>query len=292
MTEEKAPNVIATRISSPLASPPQSPTLRIDAAGVYYRELNARLRELVSNGTKRIELHNVYGQRYIGTDLDRPVDIEIFGVPGNDLGAFMDGPRIIVHGNAQDGCGNTMNSGEIIIHGHAGDITGLSARGGKIFVRDDVGYRAGIHMKEYQDKKPVLVIGGTAQDFLGEYMAGGVLIILGLNPSGLSPQEPALNKVNGRSLGEGECPLKQVQGKFIGTGMHGGVIYLRGSVKDFQLGKEVGIAELDEKDRLVLKQLVGEFAQHFSYDAEEILYHKFAKLFPLYLRPYGRLYAY
>ncbi len=26
----------------------------------------------------------------------------------------------------------------------------LSARGGKIFIRDDVGYRAGIHMKEYQ----------------------------------------------------------------------------------------------------------------------------------------------
>jgi len=254
--------------------------IKIDANGIFYRELNARLRKIVSNGTNRIELHNVCGQRYIGTDLRKPVDIEIFGTPGNDLGAFMDGPRIIVHGNAQDGCGNTMNSGEIIIHGHAGDITGLSARGGKIFVRDDVGYRAGIHMKEYQDKKPVLVIGGTAQDFLGEYMAGGVLIILGLNPSGLSPQ--------GRSLGEGE----RHKAKFIGTGMHGGVIYLRGSVKDFQLGKEVGIAELDEKDRLLLKQLVGEFAQHFSYDAEEILKHKFAKLFPLYLRPYGRLYAY
>jgi glutamate synthase domain-containing protein 3 len=109
------------------------------------------------------------------------VDIEIFGTPGNDLGAFMNGPRIIVHGNAQDGCGNTMNEGEIIIHGHAGDIIGLSARGGKIFVREDVGYRAGIHMKEYQGKKPVLVIGGTAQDFLGEYMAGGVLILLGLD---------------------------------------------------------------------------------------------------------------
>ncbi len=82
--------------------------LKIDASGVYYRELNARLREVVSNGTHRIELRNVCGQRYIGTDLDKPVGIEIFGTPGNDLGAFMDGPRIAVHGNAQDGCGNTM----------------------------------------------------------------------------------------------------------------------------------------------------------------------------------------
>ncbi|HEY4711424.1 MAG TPA: hypothetical protein VIH69_01910 [Dehalococcoidia bacterium] len=242
----------------------------IDAQGVFFRELNDKLRQATWNGTRRIELRNVYGQRYIGTDLDKAVEIEIFGTPGNDLGAFMDGPRIVVHGNAQDGCGNTMNSGEIIIHGHAGDILGLSARGGKIFVREDVGYRAGIHMKEYQDKKPMVVIGGTAQDFLGEYMAGGILILLGLN------------------LKEGE----QHKANFIGTGMHGGVIYMRGEAQKLQLGKEVSAAELDENDYLILKELVGEFAYHFGYDAEEILKYKFTKLFPLYLRPYGRLYAY
>jgi glutamate synthase domain-containing protein 3 len=244
--------------------------VKIDAGGVYYRELNASLRKAITNSTRRIELRNVYGQRYIGTDLDKPVDIEIFGTPGNDLGAFMNGPRIIVHGNAQDGCGNTMNEGEIVIHGHAGDIIGLSARGGKIFVREDVGYRAGIHMKEYQGRRPALVIGGTAQDFVGEYMAGGVLILLGLN------------------LKEGE----NHKANFIGTGMHGGVIYLRGSVEEHQLGKEVGVAKLDEADLKVLRQLVGEFAAHFGYDADEIMNHKFIKLFPRWLRPYGRLYAY
>jgi len=158
--------------------------INIDAAGIYYRELNTSLRKAVSDGAQKIKIQNVHGQRYIGTDLDKPVEIEITGTPGNDLGAFMDGPQIIVRGNAQDGCGNTMNDGEIIVHGHAGDIVGLSARGGKIFIKEDVGYRAGIHMKEYQDKKPVLVIGGTAQDFLGEYMAGGVLILLGMNLPG------------------------------------------------------------------------------------------------------------
>jgi len=244
--------------------------VKIDASGVYYRELNARLREAASNGARRIELHNVHGQRYIGSDLDRPVELEIFGTPGNDLGAFMDGPRIIVHGNAQDGCGNTMNEGEIVVHGHAGDIIGLSARGGRIFVREDVGYRAGIHMKEYQGKKPVLVIGGTAQDFLGEYMAGGILILLGLN------------------LGEGE----RYKARFIGTGMHGGVIYLRGNIEDYQVGKEVGVAELEENDHRILRQFIGEFAARFSYETEVILRHKFMKLFPRWLRPYGRLYAY
>jgi len=244
--------------------------VKIDALGLLTRELNLRLREASSNGTQRIEIHNVYGQRYIGTDLNTRVEIEIFGTPGNDLGAFMDGPKIIVRGNAQDGCGNTMNDGEIVVHGHAGDVIGLSARGGKIFVRESVGYRAGIHMKEYEDKKPVLVIGDTAQDFLGEYMAGGILILLGLN---LKPGEN--HKAN-----------------YIGTGMHGGVIYLRGSVNDYQLGKEIGVSELDETDLLNLEQYVAEFAAHFNYKAGDILNHKFIKLFPLYLRPYGRLYAY
>ena len=244
--------------------------VKIAASGVYYRELNASLREAASNGARKIGLYNVYGQRYIGTNLDKSVELEIFGTPGNDLGAFMNGPRIIVHGNAQDGCGNTMNEGEIIIHGHAGDIIGLSARGGKIFVREDVGYRAGIHMKEYQGKKPVLVIGGTAQDFLGEYMAGGIMILLGLN------------------LSEG----KHHKARFIGTGMHGGVIYMRGNIEDYQLGKEVGIAEMEENDHRILRQLVGEFAAHFGYETEAILRHKFIKLFPRWLRPYGRLYTY
>ncbi len=244
--------------------------VRIDASGVYYRDLNTRLRDVTCNGTRKIELRNVYGQRYIGTDLNEPVEIEIFGTPGNDLGAFMNGPKITVYGNAQDGCGNTMNDGEIIVHGHAGDTVGLSARGGKIFIREDVGYRAGIHMKEYKDKKSTIVIGGTAQDFVGEYMAGGILILLGMN------------------LSQG----KSHKAKFIGTGMHGGVIYIRGNVEEYQLGKEVGVAEPDENDTRVLQKLVGEFAGHFGYDAEEILQKTFIKLYPRSLRPYGRLYAY
>ena len=94
----------------------------------------------------------------------------------------MNGPKMIVHGNAQDGSGNTMNEGQIVIHGHAGDVTGNSMRGGKIFVRDYVGYRVGIHMKEYENKVPTIVIGETAGDFLAEYMAGGSNPRLGLKP--------------------------------------------------------------------------------------------------------------
>jgi glutamate synthase domain-containing protein 3 len=238
--------------------------------GLHYREVNTLLRQAVDDGVDRIELHNVYGQRYLGTDLHRPIEIHIHGTPGNDLASFMDGPRIVVHGNAQDGCGNTMNEGEVIIHGRAGDVTGHSMRGGKIFIRDDVGYRVAIHMKEYEDKRPSIVIGGTAQHFLGEYMAGGVLIVLGLT---LRPGE-------------------RHTANFIGTGMHGGVMYIRGEVDDYQLGKEVGQVPLEDADHALLERLVTEFAGHFGYDAQAILDRPFTKLIPLSLRPYGRLYAY
>lgn len=244
--------------------------LEIDAANVQYRELNTRLRNAAVSGTQKMVIRNVDGQRYIGTNLGKPVEVEVYGTGGNDLGAFMDGPRIVVHGNVQDGCGSTMDGGEIIVHGHAGDILGMGARGGKVFVRGDAGRRAGMHMKGSVGKKPVVVIGGTAQDYLGQYMAGGTLILLGLT---LEEDEP-------HAAG------------FVGTGMHGGVIYLRGTIEDRQLGNEVGRADLDEKDLLELRRYVTEFAGHFGYDAEEILRHKFTKLLPLHLGPHGRLYAY
>jgi glutamate synthase domain-containing protein 3 len=125
-------------------------------------------------------------------------------------------------------------------------------------------------MKEYQEKKPVIVIGGTAQDFLGEYMAGGVLILLGLN------------------LGKG----KSHRSKYVGTGMHGGVIYVRGNIAAWQLGREVGIIEAGEADADILHKHIVEFAGKFGYDAGEIMQHKFLRLYPRWLRPYGRLYAY
>jgi len=248
----------------------QSPVTEINVQDMATHDLNNRLKQAVAAGAKRILLKNVCGQRYIGTEINQPVEIEIEGTPGNDLGSFMNGPHLIVHGNAQDGCGNTMNEGEIVVHGHAGDITGLSARGGKIFIREGVGYRAGIHIKEYDDKKPSIVIGGTAQDFFGEYMAGGVMVLLGLNM-----KDDDYHRT-----------------RYVGTGMHGGVIYMRGKLEDHQLGKEVGRAELGDADRAMLSDLVEQFADHFDIDGKKILAHKFMKLFPLYHRPYGRLYAY
>ncbi len=241
--------------------------VKINAEGLYYKELNSLLREVIKGDVERIELHNVCGQRYLGTDLDTTIQIDVYGTPGNDLGAFMSGPKMVIHGNAQDASGNTMNDGQIIVNGSAGDLTGHSMRGGKIFVKDYVGYRVGIHMKEYQHKVPQIIIGETAGDFLAEYMAGGIILILGLN------------------LKEGE----KCKARFVGTGIHGGVIYERGEILEPEAGTKT--LPVGKRDLQVIESLVGEYCSNFGADPKTILNSKFKKILPLSKRPYEKLYS-
>jgi len=231
--------------------------MRIDAEGIHYRQLNERIHQAIRDGEKHFILDNVRGQRYIGTGLDASVRIVINGVPGQDLAAFMNGAEIIVHDNVQDGTGNTMNKGKIVVHGDAGDVLGHAMRGGKIFVRDNVGYRAGIHIKAYQEHSPVVVVGGTAKDYFGEYMAGGMLIVLGL-------------KSDGRPL----------VGEWLGTGMHGGLIYLRGNVEPCQLGREVGISAITDDEWHYLKEILAEYKNDFGL-SQEFTREEFQKFYPV-----------
>ena len=264
LQEEKLTPEIDSRLLSRVKV--ENGVYKINAEGLYYRDLNCLLRAMSRSGAERVEIHGVCGQRYIGTDLDVAIQIDVYGTPGNDLGAFMSGPKLTIHGNAQDGCGNTMNEGQIVVHGHAGDITGHSMRGGRIFIRGDVGYRAGIHMKEYQNKKPQIVIGGTPQDFLAEYMAGGVLMVLGLN------------------LKEHE----RCTARFVATGMHGGVIYMRGDILKLSTGTKV--VKVGKRDMRVIEGLARDFCRYFGNDFSEVMNKQFHKVVPVSKRPYGDLY--
>jgi len=243
--------------------------IHIDAKDMHYRVLNEKIRELANGGEIEVELDNVCGQKYIGDGLKARMKIYINGVPGNDLAIFMDGPEIVVRGNGQDGIGNTMNSGKVIVHGNAGDVIGYAMRGGKIFIKGDVGYRVGIHMKAYQDNVPIIVIGGGASDFLGEYMAGGIIVLLGLHHDDGKP----------------------LAGDYVGTGMHGGVIYVRGDIDEYNLGREVIKSEPEAKDVSTLGKLVGEYCTYFGSDFDDIMRKPFIKLAPRSHRPYGNLYT-
>ena len=243
--------------------------MRFDAENVHYRDLNGQVHDMLAGGGE-ITIDNVLGHRYLGVGLGKAARVVLNGVPGNDLGVFLNGAEIVVNDNSQDGVGNTMNAGRIVIHGDAGDVLGHSMRGGSIFVRGSVGYRAGIHMKAYRSQTPVIVVGGTAGDYLGEYMAGGVLVVLGL-------------------CGHDGSPV----GDYLGTGMHGGVIYLRGKADSYQLGREVVASELSEEDWECLSVLLSEYGALFGDASVAGLQRgEFRKYTPYTTRPYGRLYAY
>ena len=243
----------------------------IEARGVYYRNLNEAVRAAFAAGAKKIRLQHVNGQRYIGNGISgSDLRIEIDGVPGNDLAMFMDGPTVVVSGNAQDGVGNTMNAGTVYVHGDAGDVLGYGMRGGRVFVHGDVGYRVGIHMKAYENLVPVMCCGGNARDFFGEYMAGGVLVLLGYHT---------------------QFPSQPLVGSFCGSGMHGGVIFLRGEVQQWQVGKECGIFTADEEDMKTLAPVVEEWCKEFGEDSAAVMSESFTKLVPVSHRPYGKLYT-
>jgi glutamate synthase domain-containing protein 3 len=233
---------------------------------MHFTTLNCIMRKAMRQGCKYIELLGVMGQRYIAsTASDEGLYIVIRGTPGNDLGAFLNGPTIEVFGNAQDMTGNTMNSGRIVIHGNAWDVTGLAARGGRVLVRGDAGYRVGIHMKEFGEARPTMVVGGTAKDYLGEYMAGGTILVLGLGHAG------------------------SAVGRCVGAGIHGGRIFVRGTVAPEQLGPAASLFPLTEKDREEVQELMDDFQRSFSLEVDVDM-SQFVKIAPSSSRPFSGYY--
>lgn len=230
---------------------------------LHYRILNKLVKDAIRSGATIIKIKGVLGQRYIGATASNPnLIIQIEGTPGNNLGALLNGSTIEVFGNAQDVTGNTMNSGRIIIHGNAGDVTGLSARGGRILIRDSVGYRTGIHMKEFKGKGPCIVIGGRAGDYLGEYMAGGTIVVLGK-----------------------DIRDRPVVGQHIAAGMHGGRIFIRGKISPNQLAPGAVVGRIEAEDKEIINDLIEDYERSFDVKVKAQL-DEFIKIIPADSRPF------
>lgn len=238
--------------------------MKIHAGNTHYRALNDAVRACPD---REIVIEGCLGQRYIAAGL-ADKDITVRGIPGNALGAYLNGARVEVDGNAQDAVGDTMNSGEITIRGSVGDTAGYAMRGGSIFVERDAGYRAGIHMKAFEDKCPVLVIGGAAGSFLGEYQAGGLIIVLGRES-------------------EGNPPV----GYFCGTGMHGGKILLRCDRLPHDLPRQVTARVAESADLGEFLPYIARYCRKFGADQDELLSGRFYILSPDAQNPYRQLYT-
>ena len=238
--------------------------MRVSAGEMHFKTLNEQIR---TTQEQEIIIEHCIGQRYIASGLSGK-KIEIHGTPGNALGAYLNGADIVVYGNTQEATGDTMNAGHIYIYGSAGDATGYAMRGGKIFIEGSSGYRTGIHMKAYQEKKPVIVIGGSAGSFLGEYQAGGVIVVLGLESDGRAPV-----------------------GNFCGTGMHGGKIFLRTQYLPKDLPRQISAERAEKADMEEIMEELREFSEVFQKDLQEILNSDFYVLRPNTKNPYKQLYT-
>lgn len=235
----------------------------IQAKNIDYQTLNAMLRAAPGDCV----VSECLGQRFIAAGMSGKA-ITINGIPGNALGAYLNGASINVMGNAQDAVGDTMNDGEIIVHGNIGDAAGYAMRGGKIFVKGNAGYRAGIHMKAYREKQPVMVIGGKCGSFLGEYQAGGTIIVLGLIDD-----------------------AKPIVSNFTGAGMHGGKLFLRADCSKIKFPSQVHVQKATEEDLQEIKGYIQEFCKHFHYDENKIFCSDFTLVTPNSKNPYRQMYV-
>lgn len=239
--------------------------MRINAKNnLNFRLLNEQVR---NSEDKKVIIDNCLGQRFIGSGMGER-QLTINGTPGNALGAYLNGADIEVNGNAQDATGDTMNKGSIVIHGSCGDATGYGMRGGEIYIKGNVGFRAGIHMKAYQENSPVMVVGGQAGSFLGEYQAGGTIIVLGLEQKEQAP------------VGAQCC-----------TGMHGGSIFLRSDSLPENLPAQVISRKANRYDMEKIDSYLDSFCQHFQVEKEQIMEKPFFVLEPNTNNPYRSIYT-
>ena len=123
-------------------------------------------------------------------------------------------------------------------------------------------------MKAYGDKLPVMVIGGKAGSFLGEYQAGGIIIVLGLT--------------------DGPRPIVS---NFPCTGMHGGKLYIRSDCKKLLLPKQVIARPASRKDLNEVRDYLHTFCELFGGDCGELLRQPFTVITPNSSNPYKQLYV-
>ena len=215
--------------------------MNVEAKGLDYKALN----EAIRAAGPSCRITGCLGQRFIGAGMSGR-QVEIDGIPGNALGAYLGGGTITVNGNAQDAVGDTMNDGSII----------------------NAGYRVGILMKAYEDEPPVIVIGGRAGSFLGEYQAGGTILVLGQHTDG-----------------------KPVAGYFPCTGQHGGRVIFRGDVSGIRFPEQVTPHAPTAEELAQLRPLVERWCALFGGDAAALMKGPFTVVTPDSRNPYRQMYA-
>lgn len=139
------------------------------------------------------------------------------GILGNHGGSFSagDGSHEII-GSIQDNCYDTSTLRRVVVHGNAGMMTANAFQGEQFFIRGSADSRAFQQFRPnpLTGQSPTGIIGETAGQYLGKMMSSGLIMVLGLEHLGREDVDTP------------------IVGEFVGTGMVGGRIYIRGYVID------------------------------------------------------------
>ncbi|MBT8341659.1 MAG: pyridine nucleotide-disulfide oxidoreductase, partial [Desulfatitalea sp.] len=177
-----------------------------NGARIDSRLLEERIQAAVAQGRRRLHIE-AYGQHGIGGRLWRAgneaVHIEIMGQPGQRLGSMGFANTVIeVHGPASDDVGWLNAGAEIVVHGNVGNGCANAMAQGQIYVAGNIGAR-GMTMTKQNPRfdPPELWILGSAGDYFGEFMAGGIAVICGYeaqNSENILGYRPFVGMVGGK----------------------------------------------------------------------------------------------
>jgi NADPH-dependent glutamate synthase beta subunit-like oxidoreductase/glutamate synthase domain-containing protein 3/NAD-dependent dihydropyrimidine dehydrogenase PreA subunit len=203
------------------ASPPQETSYLLiagvkDGQRVASRLLEERIQQAVAEGRRRIKV-KAFGQHGIGGRLWRacsePVDVLVEGHAGQRLGSLgFPNTRIVLRGPASDDVGWLNAGAQIVVYGNAANGVANGMAQGRIYIAGSIGAR-GMTMTKNNPRfePPELWVLGSAGDYFGEFMAGGVAVVCGIDP-----QNPD------NILRHRPC-----------VGMVGGKVFFRGPIEDF-----------------------------------------------------------
>jgi NADPH-dependent glutamate synthase beta subunit-like oxidoreductase/glutamate synthase domain-containing protein 3/NAD-dependent dihydropyrimidine dehydrogenase PreA subunit len=175
------------------------------------RILEEQIQKAVADGHRYLEI-KAFGQHGIGGRLwkagNEKVHIRIIGHPGQRVGSLgFPNTFIEIMGPASDDVGWLNAGAQIVVQGNASNGIANGMAQGKIYIAGNIGSR-GMTMTKHNPRfdPPELWILGSAGDYFGEFMAGGIAVICGFEsqaPDNILGFRPFVGMVSGKAFFRG-----------------------------------------------------------------------------------------
>ena len=202
---------------------------KADGDRVESRVLEELVQQAVAQGHRYLHI-NAFGQHGIGGRLwqagNEAVHVKILGHPGQRVGSMGFANTFIeVLGPASDDVGWLNGGAEIVVHGNAGNGTANGMAQGKVYIAGNIGAR-GMTMTKHNPRfdSPELWVLGSAGDYFGEFMAGGISVVCGhegQNPDSVLGYRPFVGMVGGKVFFRGpHSGYSQADAKLVSIGDH------------------------------------------------------------------------